>query len=90
MKGDGKPLFGSKVLFLLWRYFAKYAVRFLRFVRALMRLWTRFIGGEPIVMARYKYREALVLRQFRIVAEPEFHIVLTLADGLACIFFCSS
>ena len=84
MKGDGKPLFGSNILFLLWRYFAKCKIRF--FVRFLaffactfMHLSTRVIGGILIFTARYKRREALVLGQFRIIAaDTEFDVVLIL------------
>ena len=50
------------------------------FLRAFMRLWTWSIGGIPIFIARYKHREALILRPFR-VADNEFDIVLILPDG---------
>ena len=40
-----------------------------------MRLCTWFIGGILIFIARYKHRQTLVLRQFRIVvADTDFGI----------------
>ena len=54
----------------------------LAFLRAFLRLWTRFIGGILIFIARYKHREALVLRQFRIVvAETDFDVAFMLDNG---------
>ena len=82
MKGNGKLRFGSKVLFLLWRCFAKNEIRFLAFLRTFLRLWTRFIGAIVIFIAPYKHLEALVLRQFRIVvAETDFDVAFMLDNG---------
>ena len=54
----------------------------LAFLRAFLRLWTRFIGGILIFIARYKHLEALVLRQFRIVvAETDFDVAFMLDNG---------
>ena len=51
MKGDGKPLFGSNILLLFWRYFSKCEIRFLAFFLAQLclrspRVWTFFGAAE--------------------------------------------